>query len=116
MEPIMYSGIKVVTCDSMRVWVQARTHKKTRINKKWLKRYGYKQVPDMSTIRIADVPGMGKVLFCHPKLYEKIKGALEKVGVVYGNSTDGEERSLDTPPALCATSPIVGEASLGADI
>ena len=32
-----------------------------------------------------------------------------------GSSTDGAERSLDTPPALCATSPIVGEASLGAD-
>lgn len=33
-----------------------------------------------------------------------------------GNSTDGEERSIDTPSALCATSTIVGEASLGADI
>lgn len=81
MEPIMHSGIKVVATDFMRVWVQARTHKKTRINKKWLKRYGYKQVPDMSAICIADVPGMGKVLFCHPKLYEKIKGALEEMEV-----------------------------------
>lgn len=26
------------------VQVQARTHKKKRINKKWLKRYGYKQI------------------------------------------------------------------------
>lgn len=32
-----------------------------------------------------------------------------------GSSTDGKERSFDTPPARCATSPIVGEASLGAD-
>ena len=77
MELIIHNGVRVVTTDLMRVWVQARKHRKKRINKKWLKRYGYKQVPDMNTVRIADVPGMGRVLFCHPKLYEKVKDALE---------------------------------------
>lgn len=79
MKPLMYNGVRIVATDFMRVWVQARTHKKARINKKWLKRYGYKQVPDMSTVRMADVPGMGRVLFCHPKLYERLKQALEEV-------------------------------------
>ena len=102
MESIMHSGIKVVTTDLMRVWVQARTHKKARINKKWLKRYGYKQVPDMSTIRIADVPGMGKVLFCHQKLYEKIKGALEEMGTVFGNPSV----SLEADSSLCTREPL----------
>ena len=102
MEPIMYSGIKVVTTDFMRVWVQARTHKKARINKKWLKRHGYKQVPDMNTIHIADVPGMGRVLFCHPKLYEKIKGALEEMGAVFDNPSV----SLEADSALYTREPL----------
>lgn len=65
-------GYPVVATDYMRERVQARRHKKKRINKKWRKRYGEKSVPSRSIV-IFD----GKI-YCHPKMLAKIK---EKIGV-----------------------------------
>ena len=47
--------------------VQARTHKKKRINKKWRKRYGVREVP-WKKFYID-----GNKIYCHPKMIEKIK-------------------------------------------
>ena len=46
---------------------QSRTHKKKRINKKWLKKYGVKAIPD-ENIYIT-----GDTAFCHPRIAAKIK-------------------------------------------
>ena len=47
--------------------VQARTHKKKRINKKWRKRYGMKEIPwDKFFIE-------GNRIYCHPKWYYKLQ-------------------------------------------
>lgn len=40
------NGKRIIITDMITKDVQARKHRKKRINKKWLKRYGYKIVPD----------------------------------------------------------------------
>ena len=40
-----FDGYKLIETPYMSDKVQARTHKKKRINKKWKKRYGMKDVP-----------------------------------------------------------------------
>ena len=47
--------------------VQARTHKKKRINKKWLKRYGMKVVMEKKTAKVADITIDNVIEFCHEK-------------------------------------------------
>lgn len=54
------------------ITVQARTHRRNRINKKWRKQYGYKQVPDPSVYRI------GGSLYAHPETIKRIERTLEK--------------------------------------
>jgi hypothetical protein len=40
-----FSGYQLIEASCMADKVQARTHKKKRINKKWRKRYGMKEIP-----------------------------------------------------------------------
>ena len=69
---MMFKGITIWANSNYQKEVQARRHSKKRIDKKWLKRYGYKWVPDLTTALVMDVPGYGKVLVCHPKLADKL--------------------------------------------
>ena len=39
-----YNGVPIIITNAITKTVQAKTHKKKRINKKWAKRYGYKCV------------------------------------------------------------------------
>lgn len=50
--------------------IQVRTHKKKRINKKWRKRYGMKEIP-WNKFYIFE-----NKIFCHPKLAEKVKAEI----------------------------------------
>lgn len=57
--------------------VQARTHKKYRINKKWKKRYGMKMVYHKKTARVADITVNDVIEFCIEKglpLPEEFRG------------------------------------------
>ena len=47
--------------------IQARTHKKWRINKKWLKRYGMKVVYETKKAKVLDVTVDRIVEFCSEK-------------------------------------------------
>lgn len=47
--------------------VQARTHRKRRINKKWRKRYGFKVVHKIKKARVADITVDTVVEFCREK-------------------------------------------------
>ena len=51
--------------------VQARIHKKNRINKKWRKRYGMRDVP-WNKLFVE-----GNRIYCHPKMFDKIKAAID---------------------------------------
>lgn len=47
--------------------VQARTHKKWRVNKKWLKRYGMKVVYERKMARVAEITLENVLEFCQEK-------------------------------------------------
>ncbi len=47
--------------------VQARTHKKGRVNKKWAKRYGMKIVYEKKAAKVADITLDDVIEFCQEK-------------------------------------------------
>ena len=68
-------GVPVIAVDWLTERVQARTHKKRRINKKWLKRYGYKTVPDRD------------VYFCKPGPGSVFAPELKSNGYIFGHKS-----------------------------
>ena len=66
-----YNGKRVIITNAITKDVQARRHKKKRINKKWLKRYGHKAVPDNNKVIMTnDTVYMTKK--CHDKLAKRL--------------------------------------------
>ena len=63
-------GYDLIGVSHMADKVQARTHKKKRINKKWRKRYGFKEIP-WNKFYIVD-----NKIYCHPNMIEKIKAEI----------------------------------------
>ena len=61
-------GYKILITEHITKDVQRRTHKKKRINKKWLKRYGMKIVPDNTKILLVN-----NTLMMTEKCYEKLR-------------------------------------------
>ena len=47
--------------------VQARTHKKKRINKKWARRFGMKMIYEKKMARVADITLENVLEFCQEK-------------------------------------------------
>lgn len=68
-----FLGMRIIVTDFITKTVRVRTHKKKRIDKKWLKRYGYKCVQDHSKIYQS-----GDILFMSQKNYDRLKAELEK--------------------------------------
>lgn len=69
-----YMGYRLIETDILTKKVQIKTHKKKRINKKWMKKYGFKEVPDYGSIVVAN-----KCILAHPKIIEKIKEYIDKM-------------------------------------
>lgn len=65
-------GYQVIASPHMADKVQARTHKKKRINKKWKKKYGMREVPWNKLLVTDDMK-----IYCHPKMFEKLKAEIE---------------------------------------
>lgn len=65
-------GVRLIETNAITKEVQRRTHRKKRINKKWLKRFGYKTVPDHGR-----VIRMGDMIFGTRKTIQKIIEAVE---------------------------------------
>jgi hypothetical protein len=63
-------GYQIIGVPYMMDIVQARTHKKKRINKKWRKRYGVKEIPWNKFVI------EGNRIYCHPKMIEKVKAEI----------------------------------------
>ena len=61
-------GMEIIITELITKDIQRRKHKKRRINKKWLKRYGYKCVPDNDKIILSD-----NKLYMAKGSYEKVK-------------------------------------------
>ena len=68
-----FNGIKVFVTESCVTSVPRRKHKKHRIQKKWLKRYGETFEPCRKLI-VAKLNGE-RVIFCHPQYWNKVKKA-----------------------------------------
>lgn len=66
-------GYKILITEHINKDVQRRTHKKKRINKKWLKRYGIKIIPDNMKILLVN-----NTLMMTGKCYEKLKKLTDK--------------------------------------
>ena len=71
-------GMQIIVTNSITKEIRVRKHKKRRIDKKWLKKYGYKHVPDNNTIlHTCDS------LYMTQKCYDKIKYQLEVKEITY---------------------------------
>ena len=71
-----FSGITVLESRYMTDRVRAKTHKKKRIDKKWLKRYGYKEVPRKDAMLFRDDNGRINLII-HPKYAAQLKERLQ---------------------------------------
>lgn len=69
-------GMEIIITEFITKDTQRRTHKKRRINKKWLKRYGYKCVPDNDKIILSD-----NKLFMTRGAYERVKRGIKTIDV-----------------------------------
>ena len=67
-----YMGFNLIETTALTKQIQRRTHRKRRINKKWLKRYGYKTVLDHGVII-----RYGDCLLATPKTVKKIIAAMK---------------------------------------
>ena len=61
------TGLRLIETTAITKKVQCRTHRKHRINKKWAKRYGYKEVVDDDRIIISC-----GCIYASPKLTAKL--------------------------------------------
>lgn len=68
------TGLQVATTYALGHWVQKRRHKKKRINKKWLKRFGMINVPNGNQVVVDELHGR---VFMHPDTWEKLKKQIE---------------------------------------
>ena len=72
MTPVgIFNGYTVIISEACTSTVQARRHRKKRINKKWIKRYGYKTVPWKKVPATPD-----RKLIMHPIVYEALQAEL----------------------------------------
>ena len=69
-------GMEIFITECLTKDIQRRTHKKCRINKKWLKRYGYKSVPDNDKMIV-----FNNKLFMTKGAYEKVKKGIKSIDI-----------------------------------
>lgn len=69
------NGMRIITTNMITKDVQARRHKKKRINKKWLKRYGLKAVPDDTKAYMTN-----GTIFMTKRCYQKLKKQIDNGG------------------------------------
>lgn len=65
---MILKGMKLVECDSLVITsdIPSRRNKSKRIQKKWIKKYGYKKIPD------PNIYVTGTKLMAHPKIIKLI--------------------------------------------
>ena len=69
-------GMEIFITEWITKDIQKRKHKKRRINKKWLKRYGYKCVPDNDKMIV-----FNNKLFMTKGAYERVKKGIKTIDV-----------------------------------
>ena len=69
-------GMEIFITEWITKDIQKRKHKKRRINKKWLKKYGYKCVPDNDKMIV-----FNNKLFMTKGAYEKVRKGIKSIDV-----------------------------------
>lgn len=69
-----YAGIPIIVIPDKKV--QKRKHKRKRINKKWLKRYGYNIIP--SPFEDDKIISMDGKLYMNSRTYQVLLNTIEK--------------------------------------
>jgi hypothetical protein len=69
----MWNGMPIIITNAITKKIRCRTHKKRRIDKKWLKRYGYKEVQDDTKMYIFN----GSILMSQ-KCYDKLSNLIDR--------------------------------------
>ena len=69
-------GMEIFVTEWITKDIQRRKHKNRRINKKWLKRYGYKCVPDNNKIIMSN-----NKLYMTKGAYERLKKGIKTIDV-----------------------------------
>lgn len=69
----MFNSMPIIISNYITKKVRCRTHKKRRIDKKWLKRYGYKEVQDDTTMYMVN----GSLIMSQ-KCYDKFSSLIDK--------------------------------------
>ena len=83
----MIDGYPIIQSEYCCERVQARKHKKKRINKKWAKRYGCRFVPSK------DIIVANGYIFVHPKTFAKLREQCkEKNNILWYGERKGNER------------------------
>ena len=70
-----YNGTPIVITNAITKKVRSRTNRKKRIDKKWLKRYGYKDLTKHKKSLLVN----GTLYMSH-KIYDRLKEELAKMG------------------------------------
>ena len=70
---VYYNGFRLIETTAITKQVQRRTHRKRRINKKWLKKYGHKTVLDDGKII-----QFGDCILATPNMVKKIIAATKE--------------------------------------
>lgn len=68
-----FMGYRLIETTAITKKAQRRTHRKRRINKKWRKKYGFKDVPDDSVIL-----RLGDCIYATPKTVKRLIKELKK--------------------------------------
>ena len=69
----MFNGMPIIISNYITKKVRCRTHKKKRIDKKWLKRYGYKEIQDDTKFYV-----FNESLIMSQKCYDKLSSLIDK--------------------------------------
>jgi hypothetical protein len=67
-----FGGMRIIASEHMVDKQQAKTHHRKRINKKWLKRYGYITTP-MKTVIMA-----GNTVYAHPSVVANLEREMSR--------------------------------------
>ena len=70
-----YLGYRIYASTSCTVRIRSRRHRKRRIDKKWLKRFGYKDVPRKELFIIKSE----RAIIGHPAVIDKLRQHIQEV-------------------------------------
>ena len=73
-------GYKIIVTERLGHFVRVRRHKRKRIDKRWEKKYGYKNIPNGNSILLDNA---NRIIYTHPSTYQQIADAFKENYLYY---------------------------------